>query len=181
MGRDHLNNFIREAADEMPLKDGLLLEIGGQGRSEVRDAFSGFTIQSFDIVDTHEPDFVGDLTTFNPGIPDQTFDVIACLEVLEHTVQPFDAVTELRRMLKDGGYLLISAPLNFRIHGPVPDCWRFTEFGWRVLLKDFDILRIDELKTPDRPLFPIKYNILARCNQDKQIRAQDLVFSPVKV
>lgn len=180
MGRNHLNNFVNKAAVEIPIKKGRLLEIGAQGRSEVQVAFNGFDIQSFDIVNTHNPDFLGDLTTHNPEIPNQTFDVIACLEVLEHTLQPFDAVAELRRMLRDGGYLIISAPLNFRIHGPIPDCWRFTEFGWRVLLKNFDILKIDELKAPSRPLFPIKYNILAQCNHAKQIRAQDLVFSPVK-
>ncbi|MDB4694600.1 class I SAM-dependent methyltransferase [Flavobacteriales bacterium] len=181
MGRNHLNNFVNKAAAEIPIKKGRLLEIGAQGRSEVQVAFNGFDIQSFDIVNTHNPDFLGDLTTHNPEIPNQTFDVIACLEVLEHTLQPFDAVAELRRMLRDGGYLIISAPLNFRIHGPIPDCWRFTEFGWRVLLKNFDILKIDELKAPSRPLFPIKYNILAQCNHAKQIRAQDLVFSPVKM
>lgn len=82
-------------------------------------------------------------------------------------------------MLKDGGYLLISAPLNFRIHGPVPDCWRFTEFGWRILLKDFDILRLDQLETPGRPLFPIKYNILARCNKDKAVDARSLQFERI--
>jgi hypothetical protein len=85
-------------------------------------------------------------------------------------------VVELRRLLKDGGYLLVSAPLNWRIHGPSPDCWRFTEHGWRVLLKDFDIIEIDTLETPDRELFPIKYNLLARCNKNKNTPVNEIKF-----
>jgi SAM-dependent methyltransferase len=174
-----LNQFILEARKSVPLDSGQILEIGSQGRSEVQEAFSGFEVKSFDIVDDFNPDYVGDITRHNHEIPDESFDAIACLEILEHTLQPFDAIVELRRMLKDGGYLLISAPLNFRIHGPVPDCWRFTEFGWRILLKDFDILRLDQLETPGRPLFPIKYNILARCNKDKAVDARSLQFERI--
>jgi hypothetical protein len=76
-------------------------------------------------------------------------------------------------------YILFSAPLNWRIHGPVPDCWRFTEFGWKVLLKDFDIIEIDRLETPDRPLFPIKYNILAKCNKSKNISIDSVKFERI--
>jgi hypothetical protein len=72
------------------------------------------------------------------------------------------------------------APLNWRIHGPIPDCWRFTEFGWKVLLKDFDIIEIDKLETPDRNLFPIKYNILAKCNKLKNVDIHSMKFEPVK-
>ena len=73
-------------------------------------------------------------------------------------------------------YLLVSAPLNWRIHGPVPDCWRFTEHGWKVLLKNYDIIEIDTLETPDRELFPIKYNILAKCNKAKNVQNHELEF-----
>ncbi len=98
------------------------------------------------------------------------------MEVLEHTLNPFDAIKELRRITKHGGYLLVSAPLNFRIHGPSPDCWRFTEHGWRVLLRDFDIVEIDIMETPDRELFPIKYNILAKCNKYKNTLDSEIEF-----
>ncbi|WP_244127972.1 hypothetical protein [Burkholderia gladioli] len=39
------------------------------------------------------------------------------------------AAKEIRRVLRDEGWQLISAPLNWRIHGPTPDCWRITEHG----------------------------------------------------
>lgn len=176
--RKHINEFIQRIA-EITKKEGLtgkLLEIGSQDRSEIQLNFTNYSIDTFDIVDTYSPTHIGDLTTYNSSISDSTYDCIACLEVLEHTTNPFDAIKELRRLLKDGGYLLVSAPLNWRIHGPSPDCWRFTEHGWRVLLKDFDIIEIDILETPDRELFPIKYNILARCNKNKNISVNELKF-----
>lgn len=178
MTRKHIDEFIQRTANLTKQENltGSLLEIGSQDRISIQNMFSNFTVDTLDIVDTYNPTYVGDITKHNTQIPDNSYDCIACLEVLEHTLNPFDAVKELRRILKHGGYLLVSAPLNWRIHGPVPDCWRFTEYGWRVLLKDFDIIEIDTLETPDRELFPIKYNILARCNNDKNVLAEDLKF-----
>jgi hypothetical protein len=98
------------------------------------------------------------------------------MEVLEHCLQPFDAIKELRRMLKDGGILVLSSPLNWRIHGPIPDCWRFTEHGYRVLLKDFDEVEIDILETPDRDLFPLHYNVAAINNRAKSVDPRTLHF-----
>lgn len=174
--REHINNFIKDTASYLINSTGKLLEIGSQDRSVVKDCFSNFTVDTFDIVDKYKPTYVGDITKYNNQIEDSSYDVVACLEVLEHTLNPFDAIKELRRILKDGGHLLISAPLNFRIHGPSPDCWRFTEHGWMVLLKDFDILKIDIMETPDRNLFPVKYNILARCNKQKNTKENDIRF-----
>lgn len=174
--REHLNKFIEKSARNLSGQNIKVLEIGAQGRSDVSEYFSNSTIETLDIVNDHNPTYLGDITKFNDHIPDSSFDIICCLEVLEHTLNPFSAVVELRRLLKDGGYLLASAPLNWRIHGPIPDCWRFTEFGWRVLLKDFEIIEIDKLETPDRNLFPMKYNILAKCDKNKNVDVYSIKF-----
>lgn len=178
--RNHLNSFINRVAKEYASPQKKVLEIGPQERSEVGIAFSSCSISTLDIVDDYSPDIVGDITKYNKHIPDSSFDIITCLEVLEHTLDPFSAIKELRRICKDSGVILFSAPLNWRIHGPIPDCWRFTEFGWRVLLKDFDILEIDKMHTPGRNLFPIKYNVLARCDKSKSINTEDMVFYPAE-
>jgi len=177
--REHLRQFVKRSSEEMP-GAGNLLEIGAQGRTYVRDCFPDWKIASLDLIPDFSPDFVGDITTYNPAIPDKYFDAVACLEVLEHTVDPFAAVAELRRIIKPGGILLISAPLNFRIHGPLPDCWRFTEFGWRVLLKDFDLIELDAMESPDRKLFPVKYNVRARVDHEKNVEARKMTFKPIQ-
>jgi len=177
LARKHIDQFIESVATRLSnIKNGVLLEIGPQDRSVVRNAFSNFSIETLDIDKTYNPDYVGDITRKNSLILDSTYDVVVCLEVLEHTLDPFAAIRELRRILKPKGYLLLSAPLNWRIHGPIPDCWRFTEHGFKVLLRDFDDIEIDILETPNRDLFPIHYNALARCNKSKKIRDEELVF-----
>lgn len=174
--RDHLNAFIVRMGAALKSETGKLLEVGPQDRSLVRENFGNYEFHTFDIVDTYNPTIVGDLTKFNPQIPDGEYDCVVCLEVLEHTLNPFDAVKELRRILKHGGYLMVSAPLNWRIHGPIPDCWRFTEHGWKSLLRDFEILEWDILESPGRELFPLKYNILAKCDKFKSTSDKDLHF-----
>lgn len=179
MTREHLNSFINRVAIIYNQEEKKLLEIGPQDRSEVKKSFNKCDIETLDLVSDYNPDIVGDITKHNIHIKDSTYDIITCLEILEHTLNPFSAIEELRRICKHEGYILFSAPLNWRIHGPVPDCWRFTEFGWKVLLKNFDIIEIDKLETPDRNLFPIKYNILARCNKNKNIQDHELKFQKI--
>jgi methionine biosynthesis protein MetW len=41
---------------------------------------------------------------------DKSFDVVVCIEVLEHLFQPFDAAVEIRRVLRPGGLLIASVP-----------------------------------------------------------------------
>ncbi|WP_323121803.1 class I SAM-dependent methyltransferase [Burkholderia alba] len=176
LARDHLAAFVEKTAGRLAEETGRLLEVGPQDRSLVRERFRNFAVDTFDIVDTYRPTIVGDITKHNGDIPDSAYDCIVCMEVVEHTLNPFDAVKEIRRMLRHEGHLLISAPLNWRIHGPTPDCWRITEHGWNALLRDFDIVEIDILESPGRELFPIRYNVLARCNKFKQSQDSDLTF-----
>ncbi len=65
-------------------------------------------------------------------------------------------------MLKPGGLAFITTPFNLRIHGPLPDCWRFTEHGLRELFKDFDILELSSLESEERFLMPIQYTLIAK-------------------
>ncbi len=175
-GREHITGFLERTALRLSDASGRLLEIGPQDRREVRDRFRNYAIDTFDIVDTYAPTYVGDITKHNDCIPDGAYDCVVCMDVLEHTLDPFGAIRELRRILKHGGFLLTGAPLNFRIHGPIPDCWRFTEHGLRVLLRDFQILEMDILETPGRNLFPMRYNVLAKNDKGKHVADADLKF-----
>ncbi len=42
--------------------------------------------------------------------PDETFDLITCLDVIEHTPDDRATLRELRRVCKSGGYLLVTVP-----------------------------------------------------------------------
>ena len=118
--------------------------------------------QTLDIVPgcTHQVDLCGPV----PVSLIREFDTVLCFEVLEHTFDPIIAASNFHAVLRDGGIVIGSTPLNARIHGPLPDLWRFTVHGLRVLLKDFDDVKIEPLES-DRPLFPIGYRWSGICNK----------------
>jgi SAM-dependent methyltransferase len=54
---------------------------------------------------------IGDLNATLP-YPDQSFDYLICLDGIEHTENPFNAIREFGRILRQGGKIFISLP-NF--------------------------------------------------------------------
>lgn len=46
--------------------------------------------------------------------PERMFDIVTCLDVLEHTNDPVEALAEIKRVLKDNGKLILTVPA-FRI------------------------------------------------------------------
>lgn len=123
------------------------------------------TVQTLDINPTSGADYIADITRTNIDIPSHHFDYILMTEVLEHTLQPFDAAIELYRLLKPNGILFLSVPCNFRIHGPLPDSWRFTHFGLQQGLfpsDKWEWLECTALEFSERSLFPIDYSCVLR-------------------
>lgn len=49
-------------------------------------------------------------------VPDHSFDVILCTEVLEHVPEPIKVLREISRILKPGGRAFITAPLGSGLH-----------------------------------------------------------------
>jgi len=68
----------------------------------------------------------------------KSFDLVVCVETLEHDDQPFKTMSEIYRVLKDGGWCIITAPyITFPKHCYPSDYWRFTAEAFKVLLKKF--------------------------------------------
>ena len=87
-----------------------------------------------------------------PQVASGSFDMIFCLEVLEHVYEPFKAVSELFRLLDTGGLLFISVPMFFEIHVPYPDCWRFTEMGLRYMFREHEVIEFNSVHPGPAPL-----------------------------
>lgn len=88
-----------------------------------------------------------------------SFDAVLCIEVLEHVADPFQAVRELKRVLRPGGTLLLTTPFmagyhgkraaaHAPDHGSYPDFWRFTHQGLQQLFVDFATTEVVPLDGP---------------------------------
>jgi len=72
---------------------------------------------------------------------DESFDLVICTQVLCYCEDPWQIVSEIRRVLRPGGRLLLSTPAIFPRHAQ-NDCWRFLPSGLRLLLREFSEMEI---------------------------------------
>jgi len=99
-----------------------------------------------DKVSDYHPDIVGDIHAL--PLESNSVDAIFCCSVIEDVENPIQAVQEVYRVLKFGGYAFFYAPFLFYYH-PMPgyygDFYRFTYDGWEYLTRQFasrDISRV---------------------------------------
>ena len=77
------------------------------------------------------------------SIEDETIDVVLCTQVLAHTDDLNHVMTEIYRVLKPGGTLLVTTRFIYNEHDVPRDYWRFSVNGVRQLLeRDYDIVDI---------------------------------------
>jgi SAM-dependent methyltransferase len=80
---------------------------------------------------------------------DAAFDSVVSFQVLEHVRDPVFFVSEIRRVVKPGGRVLITVPFVWEEHEIPNDRMRFTSYGLRELLErsGFDVMNQEKLNT----------------------------------
>ncbi len=161
--RKNIKNLIQKCAEIYDQQNLLILDVAPQIHEGTKEFFKNSKIETLDIDPKSNSTYICDLCKNNSKIiEDEKFDLVFCTEVLEHTNDPFKAAKEMYRILKKDGVVIASTPFNFRIHNPLPDNWRFTEHGLRIIFSDFTNIDIETLEDPDRFLMPIHYTIVAK-------------------
>jgi SAM-dependent methyltransferase len=127
--RDNVRAFAATAAQAFqprgPIYEfGSYLVAGQEQLANLRPLFPGQQYIGCDMRPGAGVDRVEDLAELQ--IPDSTAAAVICLDTLEHVFEIRKAVDEMLRVLKPGGMILISAPLDFRIHHHPDDYWRLT-------------------------------------------------------
>jgi len=107
-------------------------DVGAGGRRLTPDVIT------VDAIVAPQVDIVGDIHRLPIG--EGCFDVVFCTGTLEHVRDPWQAVSELRRILKPGGLVHIDVPFMQAYHADPTDYWRFTLDGLRLLCRDFEEL-----------------------------------------
>jgi SAM-dependent methyltransferase len=65
---------------------------------------------------------------------DASLDCVLCTEVLEHVPDPATALSEIARVLRGGGYLILTVPFLVELHEEPEDYYRYTSHGLVYLL-----------------------------------------------
>jgi SAM-dependent methyltransferase len=112
---------------------GKTLDVGSYSvNGNVRNLFSDYT--GLDMREGPNVDIVA--SSHAMPLSDKIFDAVVCLEMLEHDDNPFQSVSEMVRVLKPSGTLVLTAcGIGFPRHDFPSDYWRFTEAGLVLLMR----------------------------------------------
>lgn len=131
--RTYLEWFVQQFAADIK---GCCLEFQDDAYTS---RFGGERVTKLDILNKdYSPNatIVADLTQAN-NIPSDTYDCIMCTYVLHVIAEPEKMISELYRILKPGGVLLMAVP-NITIHYPTySEYWRFTSCGLHYVLNKY--------------------------------------------
>lgn len=67
-------------------------------------------------------------------IPDASYEVVLCTEVLEHLHTPSKALSEFHRILAPGGRLILTTRFIYPLHDVPGDYYRYTKYGLKHLV-----------------------------------------------
>jgi SAM-dependent methyltransferase len=106
----------------------------GCGNRPYRDLFEGCRYVGVDhsASDTR-PDAIMDATSL--ALAGEQFDIVFCTQVIEHVPDPGALVRETYRVLKPGGWLVLTGPFWWPLHEEPYDFQRFTRHGLEHFLK----------------------------------------------
>ncbi len=132
-------NYVKQQVEYKEIK-GKTLDIGSLDvNGSLRSIFEDYTG-----IDMREGDNV-DIVANSHKLPFKanTFDCITCVETLEHDDNPFQTLKEVYRVLKPGGWVILSASgISFPKHDYPGDYFRYTPEGLGVLLKGFKNIEV---------------------------------------
>lgn len=104
----------------------------GAGNAPYRKHFKHVTYETADFGEVDKKysdlDYVCRLEEL--PMPDGTYDLVLCNQVLEHIPDPVVVLKEIRRVLKPSGQAWVSAPLFYAEHEVPYDFYRYTQYAW---------------------------------------------------
>ena len=132
-----LTDDIRQLIGEAPPAGAgaIALDLGSD-KSPYRELLEsrGYVVRTLDLTTDAGADYAG--TAEATGLPSESFDLVLCTQVIEHCLHPWHALSEIRRILKPTGTLIVSAPHVWFYHPHPTDHWRFTQEGMVRLCRD---------------------------------------------
>jgi len=137
-----ISNFLEDASQQLPENSKILDASAGQ--CPYRKHFKRHQYESCDVPGgfyQNEHDFECLLDDIPK--PDHEYDAVILTQVLEHVPSPLNVLKEINRVLKPGGKLMISVPLNCPLHGLPWHFFNFTHFALNELARETGYVMIE--------------------------------------
>jgi SAM-dependent methyltransferase len=118
---------------------------------------------------------------------DSEFDSIIFTQVLEHVFNPDEFLSEVNRVLKKNGKILLTIPFVWDEHSQPYDYARYSSFGLKSLLEkhDFKILESHKTLSDIRVIFQLincyLYKIITVKNYKVRLSLYVILFSPFTI
>lgn len=92
----------------------------------------------------------------------EKFDIIILLGIIEHVANIHVLSNEFYNITNDNATIFINTPYMFKVHGPIPDYWRISQYGYEHLFGkqfnlNFDTFPPEEL---GKNSFPLSFNVI---------------------
>jgi len=152
--RQNIRDFVKAASGSIPIPEpiyefGSFQVEGQEAIADLRPLFPGKKYIGCDMRSGKGVDLL--LNLHDIELPDSTAGTVLALDTLEHVEFCRRAMSEVYRILKPGGVVIISSVMYFPIHEYPSDYWRFTPEGFRSLLNQFSYSMVDFLGKEDSP------------------------------
>lgn len=149
----------RWLADNSDAVSGMLLDLGA-GNQPFKVWYSGLAEKCVSVDVTPSPGL--DVLSMAAPLPfrSETFDTVICTSVLEHVDNAEEVVSEIARILKPGGRLLITIPFLYPTHEAPYDFWRTTHWGLRSVLTRHG-LEVDTVAAQGGPVLLVAHYVIA--------------------
>lgn len=126
----HISELIK-ILENKGLTGKKILDIGTKDAPYIQVLKKIGAVTTLNIENFSNADLVGDAHRL--PFKDDSFDVVSFFMVLEHLYAPWLAFKECYRVMKAGGYLLITVPQYWHAHNFPNDYYRYTKSGIEYL------------------------------------------------
>ena len=123
---------------------GKCLDVGAGHYNRYGKLFNVSQMIRMDVAHTDTVDLVGSVDKI--PLESDSVDSIVCTQVFEHIQYPDKGAQEMARVLKKGGYALVTVPQMNELHEEPHDYFRYTSFGLKRIFEDagFNIVEMDQ-------------------------------------
>ena len=144
--RPSIKKFVKICGETLPIQEPIYefgsMQVSGQeGFADLRPYFPGKKYIGADMSQGIGVDVILDLHNIN--LPSESVGTVISCDTFEHVEYPRKALSEIHRILKPNGVLILSSVMLFPIHAAPNDYWRFTPEGFKSLLSHFSSQYID--------------------------------------